>query len=156
MPFGRAKSQPDPNAGFGSGVHRIGTAPRDTVLLVEPDPDTRRALTDALSSRFHVLDAPDAATGAELLGESETPRALVVSARLPAIDGLTFVRKLRGFRELAAVPVVFMTTPNDARQLAQAIGAGARACLEKPVDPGKLCARLLQIVGNRAADSRGR
>jgi DNA-binding response OmpR family regulator len=148
MSFGRAKSQRDPNAGWGSGVHRIGTAPRDIVLLVEPDPPTRRALVDALSLRFVVLDAPDAATAAELLGESETPRALVVSAALPAIDGPTFIRKLRGFRELATVPVVFLTTPNDARQLAQAIGVGARACLEKPVDPAKLRARLLSIVGS--------
>jgi DNA-binding response OmpR family regulator len=149
MSFGRAKSQRDPNAGWGSGVHRLGTAPRDSVLLVEPDPDTRRALTEALSLRFHVLDAPDAATAAELLGESETPRALVVTAALPAIDGPTFVRKMRGFRELATVPVVFLTTPNDPRQLAHAIGAGARACLEKPVDPHKLCARLVTIVGCR-------
>jgi DNA-binding response OmpR family regulator len=147
MQFRHARAQPSSDSDAVSGVHRIGTAPRDVVLLVEPDADVRRALVKALAVRFHVLDAPEALSAAELLGGSERPHAVVVSASLPVINGPTFVRKLRSLREYAIVPIIFLTTRQDVRQLTQAIAAGARACLEKPVDPDRVCARLVRLLG---------
>ena len=146
MPFA-ARSSQDLEPTEGSGVHRVASSPRDIVLLVEPDATVRGCLVEALVTRFRVLDAPDAMIGARLLGDCETPRALVVSAALPFVDGPTFVRRMRAYAQFAKVPVVFLTTPKDSRVLVRAIGAGARACLEKPVQPAKLCSLLVRIVG---------
>ena len=146
MPFA-ARSQQDLEPSDGSGVHRIGTVPRDVVLLVEPDAAVRTGLVEALVTRFHVRDAPDAMTAARLLGDRETPRAMVVSAALPFIDGPTFVCRMRSHAQFARVPVVFLTSPKDSRLLVRAIGAGARACLEMPVLPAKLCSLLVRILG---------
>ena len=126
-----------------SGVHRVR---RHTVVVVEPDAEARRAVVEALSLGYQVREATTALEAAELLGAGPPPDAVVCSARLPDIDGLTFVKKLRLHHELRHVPFVFLTAHEDAGEMARAIAAGARHCIEKPVDAEELLRKVARSV----------
>ena len=66
----------------------------------------------------------------------------IVDVNMPAMDGLSFVRKLRRTASIASVPVVIVSTEADEQDVADARAAGANFYLVKPVaEPN-----LLQIV----------
>jgi len=66
----------------------------------------------------------------------------IVDVNMPAMDGLSFVRKLRRTASIASVPVLIVSTEADEQDAADARAAGANFYLVKPVaEPN-----LLQIV----------
>jgi DNA-binding NarL/FixJ family response regulator len=70
--------------------------------------------------------------------------AVLVSASLPLMTASTFVDELRREERLADVPVVVMAvTP---RAAIDAIRAGARGCIRKPIDVGGVVSTLSPIL----------
>ena len=66
----------------------------------------------------------------------------IVDVNMPAMDGLSFVRKLRRTADIATVPVLIVSTEASEQDAADARAAGANFYLVKPVaEPD-----LLQIV----------
>jgi two-component system chemotaxis response regulator CheY len=66
----------------------------------------------------------------------------IVDVNMPAMDGLSFVRKLRRTAGIASVPVLIVSTEAGEQDAADARAAGANFYLVKPVAE----ADLLQIV----------
>lgn len=110
-------------------MSRPGTAPkpRPTVLVVEDEPGTRRALellldlegyaVVATSNGRHALDA--LATGEFAL--------VITDQMMPLMDGVAFVRELRRDARLQSLPVIMMSAspkpPRDAIALLDAFVA---------------------------------
>ena len=66
----------------------------------------------------------------------------IVDVNMPAMDGLSFVRKLRRTASIASIPVLIVSTEAGEQDVADARAAGANFYLVKPVaEPN-----LLQIV----------
>ena len=124
-----------------SGVFLRGV-PSKVVLVVEADDEARALLVRSLSGEYTVHAAHGAMEAAHMLGTFAAPDVILVSAALPDVDGLSFVRSLRTFAALERVPVIFMTPERDGRLLARAIGHGARHCLTKPVQEAELLRRV--------------
>ena len=66
----------------------------------------------------------------------------IVDVNMPAMDGLSFVRKLRRTADIASVPVLIVSTEAGEQDAADARAAGANFYLVKPVAE----ADLLNIV----------
>jgi two-component system, OmpR family, response regulator QseB len=110
------------------------------VLLVEDDADLQ-AMLDALLTEdgYQVDSAADGQRGLHL-GLTRQYDVLLLDRRLPAIDGVELIGKLRG--RGVTTPVLMLsalTTPSD-RVLG--LDAGAEDYLGKPFDVDELLARL--------------
>ena len=107
------------------------------VLLLEDNPDTRRAMERLLTMWGHrVAVAQDGAGGLEQMAE-DRPEVMLVDLGLPDIDGFEVARRVR----TAAGPEIYLIAltgygqPDDHRR---AKAAGFDRHLVKPVSPEKL------------------
>jgi CheY-like chemotaxis protein len=115
-------------------------APR--ILLVEDDNDHAELVLRALGEHgiaHDVTHVQDGASAVEYLfggGESPRPRPDVIflDLRLPKVDGLEVLRRIKSSESLKDVPVVVLTTSDADRDLASAYDSHVNAYVVKPVD----------------------
>jgi CheY-like chemotaxis protein len=116
---------------------------RATILIVEDNPVTRRALRDALSSAGYQVDEETTGRGAlERVGHS-VPDLVVQDVYLPDMDGVVLAEKLRALPGASRLPVIGV-----AGFLPRSVGARVLAAqfddfVGKPIDPD----RLVHVVG---------
>ena len=117
------------------------TNPR--VLVVDDEPQLRRALLTNLSARGYDVDV--ASTGEEALAHAARlhPDVVILDLGLPGIDGLEVVRGLRGWTE---VPIVVLSARDAEEAKVAALDAGADDYVTKPFGMDELLARLRAAV----------
>jgi len=127
-----------------------------TVLVVDDDPVMRTILRAMLTASGHAVEvAADGAEGLARLVHETTgaalPDVVIVDSRMPGIDGLEVVRRLRahpGTRDLA---LVVMSAADTDADVAVGLEAGADRFLFKPVTPGRLVTVVQEAWAARTA-----
>lgn len=117
-----------------------------TILLVEDNPDdealTIRALRKAHVSN-EVIVARDGAEALEYLfaegkyqGRDMTvqPQIVLLDLKLPKIDGLQVLERIRSDSRTELIPVVILTTSKEEKDLIEGYRLGANSYVAKPVD----------------------
>ena len=123
----------------------MSIAPR-TILLVEDNPDDEELTLRALARNnignqvVVVRDGQDAIDWLEATGPyasrdpNDVPALVLLDLKLPKIDGLEVLRRLRADRRTAIVPVVILTSSKEDRDRASGYQGGANSYVQKPVD----------------------
>jgi two-component system, response regulator len=116
------------------------------ILLVEDNPDDEALTLRALrknSIRNEVQVAHDGVEALEFLtgaGEfagrdvSNVPELILLDLKLPRMDGLELLRKIRENEKTSLLPVVVLTTSNEDKDRLQSYHLGANSYVRKPVD----------------------
>lgn len=115
------------------------------ILLVEDNPDD----VDLTLRAFHqnnirnpVLIARDgrealyyllAAGASAAHTPAATPRLVLLDLKLPKIDGLEVLRRLRADRRTRRLPVVVLTSSNEKQDILAAYDLGANGFVRKPI-----------------------
>ncbi len=117
------------------------------VLVVDDEPQIRRALATNLRARGYEVDL--AATGEEALrlAADHHPDVVVLDLGLPGIDGIEVVRGLRGWTK---VPIIVLSVRDGEGDKVAALDAGADDYVTKPFGMDELLARL-RAAGRRNA-----
>ena len=117
-----------------------------TLLLVEDNPDDEALTIRALRKYNLVNEIVVAHDGQEaldyLFGEgeyagrdtSDLPQVILLDLKLPKVDGLQVLERLRANPLTHAVPVVVLTSSNEQRDLVRSYDLGANSYVRKPVD----------------------
>ena len=110
----------------------------DKVWIVDDDRSIRWVLEKALMQEgLEATAFEDAQTLLNKLGK-EKPHAIVTDIRMPGIDGLTLLAKIR--LEHPDVPVIVMTAHSDLDSAVSSYQGGAFEYLPKPFDVDDACA----------------
>jgi two-component system response regulator len=112
----------------------------DPILLVEDNPDdvllTMRAFVKN-HIRNEVVVATDGQQAIEMLlpadGEPVRPAFMLLDIKLPKIDGLEVLRRVRADDRTRTVPIVVLTTSNEERDIVESYRSGANSFVRKPV-----------------------
>ena len=127
------------------------------MLLVDDNPDdaefTLRALRRADPS-LQVTTAEDGVqaldfmfcTGAYEGRDPVTPRVVLLDLKLPRIDGLEVLRRIKGDARTRNVPVVMLTSSKERRDIHEAYVRGANSYIVKPVEYVELVAKLQDLI----------
>ena len=109
------------------------------VLVVDDEPQIRRALTTNLRARG--FDVDEAGSGEEALQVAARvrPDLVVLDLGLPGIDGIDVVHGLRGWTE---VPILVLSAREDEGAKVAALDAGADDYVTKPFGMAELLARV--------------
>jgi DNA-binding NtrC family response regulator len=104
-----------------------------SVLIIDDDPLIRKTLSTHLAKQgFEVLLAEGGEEGLARLAEAD-PELILLDIRLPDLDGLEVLRRIRqGGRKKATV--VIMTAYDDMKTTVEAVKLGAFEYLVKPLD----------------------
>ena len=116
-----------------------------SILAVDDDP-IMRAFADAeLSvSGARVTTAEDGAKGLEKLREQSFD-VVVLDLEMPNMNGFEFLQQLRSVDRTREIPVVILTSREDADSAVKAFEAGATAYAMKPVNWERLRQRVREV-----------
>ena len=118
--------------------------PKKTVLVVEDDDVFRRGLVKLFEKQdCEVEDFRDAQSALDASPEI-APDMIVCDYKLPGMDGLEFLRKLR--RRKIESPFVLVTAHFSPELKEEALACGAVAAVSKPVDSDGLKEIYLRIT----------
>jgi two-component system KDP operon response regulator KdpE len=127
-------------------------APSVAILVVEDEKQIRRFVRAALEAEGHKVF--EAETGKQGLIEAATrkPDLVVLDLGLPDLDGVEFVRDLRGW---SAMPVIVLSARTGESDKIGALDAGADDYLTKPFGVGELLARVRVALRRVATGADG-
>ncbi len=113
-------------------------APR-MILLVEDDPDHELLTIRALRRSNVANDVRVARDGEEaidmLVGPSPIkPQVVLLDLKLPKIDGLEVLRRIRESETTRMLPVVVLTSSDEERDLIRSYQIGVNSYIRKPVN----------------------
>jgi two-component system, OmpR family, KDP operon response regulator KdpE len=122
------------------------------VLVVDDEPEVRRALRTSLGGRGY--DVQLAPTGEEALAEFERhrPDLVLLDLQLPGLSGLDVCEQIR---EVSDVPIIIMSVRGEEPTKVRALDLGADDYVTKPFGIDELLARMRAVLrrggGARAA-----
>ena len=116
------------------------------ILLVEDNPDDEALTLRALKKHNignRVFVARDGAEALDFLfcagayadrDANEMPQVILLDLKLPKVDGLEVLRRLRADPRTQLLPIVILTSSNEEQDLIQGYENGANSYVRKPVD----------------------
>lgn len=125
------------------------------VLVADDHPAMRRALAQIVSDheRMDLIgEAEDGHVAGELIA-SQHPDVALVDVRMPVLDGLGLVRRVRA--DGSPVRVVLLTGYDDSAIVHEAISAGAVGVLSKLADEDEIAAAIVDVARGRSVLSPG-
>ena len=118
------------------------------ILCVDDDPQTLRYVRDALTrAGYAPVVTGDPEEVPRLMAE-EPPRLVLLDLVLPDADGIELMGQVR---EIADVPVIFLSVYGQDEVIARAFDEGAADYVVKPFSPTELAARIRAALRKRAA-----
>ena len=127
------------------------------ILLVEDNPNdvelTLRALKKHnLANKVHVVkDGAEAleyifATGAYASRDiNHNPKVILLDLKLPKLDGLEVLRRVKSNERTKTIPVVVLTSSREERDLVESYRLGANSYITKPVDFDKFVEAVSEL-----------
>jgi CheY-like chemotaxis protein len=127
------------------------------ILLVEDNPDdealTLRAVRKHMS--HSIVVARDGAEALDFLfgtgshaGRDLTmsPLLVLLDLKLPKVNGLEVLRRLREDARTRSIPVIVFTSSTEEQDILDSYRLGANSYVRKPVDYGQFCGDLKQVM----------
>lgn len=124
------------------------------ILLIEDNPDDEALTLRAFSKNRignRVMVARDGVEALEVLYGADSPLGklgnipalILLDLKLPRIDGLEVLRRIRSEESTRLLPVVILTTSKEQQDILEGYRLGANSYIRKPVDFEK----FIQAVG---------
>ena len=114
------------------------------ILLVEDNPDDVALTLRALKSHNITNDVVVSKDGVQALeyllgangsaGVAELPAVVLLDLKLPRVDGLEVLRRIRADERTRLLPVVILTSSDEERDVINGYSLGANSYVRKPVD----------------------
>lgn len=127
------------------------------ILLVEDNPDDE-ALTLRALRKNNIANAMSVVRdGAEALDflfcagayasrdPREMPQVILLDLKLPKVDGLEALRRIRADERTRLLPVVILTSSREEQDLLQSYSLGANSYVRKPVDFNQFVEAVRQL-----------
>ena len=114
------------------------------ILLVEDDPHDVELTLSALTENHLINEIVVARDGAEALDylyrrgdygsrEVGNPAVMLLDLKLPKVDGLEVLERIKGDPDLKTIPVAMLTSSREEQDIAQSYDLGTNAYVVKPV-----------------------
>jgi len=87
---------------------------------------------------YEVISAIDGADGLEKLFRSTDVGIVLSDINMPNMDGYTMIEKIRGDDQFEDLPIIIISTEDEARDKQKGFDAGADIYIVKPIEPNIL------------------
>jgi two-component system response regulator len=109
------------------------------ILLVEDNPHDAELTIRALKKNNlanHLLHLEDGLEAINYLFDEKNglPRLILLDLKMPRVDGIEVLRKLKADEKRRVIPVVVLTSSKEERDIVESYKLGVNAYIVKPVD----------------------
>jgi two-component system, response regulator len=127
------------------------------ILLVEDNPDDEELTLRALSKSNILNEVVVARDGVEALDYlfgtgpyvgrelRPIPEVVLLDLKLPKLDGLDVLRRIRSHERTRLLPVVILTSSDEERDMVESYKLGANSYVRKPVDFNRFAEAVRQL-----------
>jgi two-component system cell cycle response regulator DivK len=123
-----------------------------SVLVVEDNDKNMKLLRDVLQAKgYRTLEAPTGTRAVELALE-HAPDLVLMDVRLPDLDGVEALRRLRADERTVFIPVLALTAQAMQGDRERFLAAGFDGYVSKPID----IVELIRIVARHCDGNDGR
>ena len=127
------------------------------ILLVEDNPDDEALTLRVVRKNMPhgIVVARDGADALEFLfgtGRYEgrdltiTPLLVLLDLKLPKVNGLEVLRRVREDSRTRSIPVIVFTSSTEEQDILDSYRLGANSYIRKPVDYGRFCQDMKQVM----------
>jgi two-component system KDP operon response regulator KdpE len=109
------------------------------VLVVDDEPQIRRALRTTLEAHGYVVDTVGTGDEGVVAAAGQHPELILLDLGLPDMDGTEVIRRVRAFSE---VPIIVLSVRESQTDKVAALDAGADDYVTKPFGMDELLARM--------------
>ncbi len=116
------------------------------ILIVEDNDKNRKLVRDVLTFKgYEVIETETGEEGVELARE-RSPRLVLMDIRLPGIDGVEALRRLRAEETTRGIPVMAMTASVMSEDRQKIMAAGFDAYQSKPIAVQEFVAAVAEVL----------
>jgi two-component system, OmpR family, response regulator len=130
----------------------MSTSSLKSILYVDDESDIREIVEISLERIGPVIvrtcESGEAAL--KLLSQFK-PELILLDVMMPGMDGPTTLKNIRARRELALIPIIFMTAKAMPQEVARFKQLGAIEVIAKPFDAMRLATRIMAIWNEHCA-----
>ena len=124
-----------------------------TILLIEDNPDDEALTLRALKNNHILNEVTIVHDGLEALdyffGENaaanSVPAVVLLDLKLPKVDGLEVLRRIRADQRTALQPIVVLTSSREEQDMVSSYRLGANSYIRKPVDFAQFMEAVKQL-----------
>jgi two-component system response regulator len=130
---------------------------QEIILLVEDNPDDEALTLRALRKNKILNEVVVARDGAEALDylfgtgayagrdTSVMPQIILLDLKLPKVDGLEVLERIRADERTKLLPVIILTSSKEEQDLIEGYSLGANSYIRKSVDFGQFSEAIRQL-----------
>ena len=109
------------------------------ILIVDDSEMVRNYYYYILKNRgFNVVSAIDGADALEKLFRNADIKMVITDINMPNMDGYTLIERIREVPEFGALPIIIISTEDEAMDKRRGFMAGANLYVVKPIEPDTL------------------
>jgi two-component system, cell cycle response regulator DivK len=118
----------------------------ELILVVEDNERNRKLVRDVLTFKgYQIIEAETGEEGVRLAQERR-PRLILMDIRLPGVDGIEALGRLRGDATTRDIPIMAMTASVMAEDRQRITGAGFDAYQGKPIKVKEFLVAVEQLL----------
>jgi len=120
-----------------------------TFLIVDDSASMRQLVAFTIQDAgYDVLLAENGKDALEKMSHAKVDM-VITDLNMPEMDGITFIRELRGKADYKFIPVVMLTTESQEAKKQEGRAAGASGWIVKPFSPSQLMDVVKKFVKER-------
>lgn len=110
------------------------------ILLVEDNPDDAGLTIRALKKHhlanklLHLTDGEEALNFLFSSDHNHLPKLILLDLKMPKVDGIEVLRKVKSDPDLRVIPVVILTSSKEEQDIVESYQLGVNAYIVKPVE----------------------
>lgn len=120
------------------------------ILLIEDNPDDAGLTIRTLKKNNlgnHLIHLEDGQDAIDFLfnEENRMPKLILLDLKMPRVDGIEVLRKLKSDEKKRSIPVVVLTSSKEEKDIVEAYKLGVNAYIVKPVDFDQFVKAVTQV-----------
>jgi DNA-binding response OmpR family regulator len=121
---------------------------KNTVLVIDDNPEILSYLKDIFSEQYNVIDAEDGEVGFKK-ASIEIPDLIISDVMMPNKDGITLCKELKSQITTSHIPIILLTARTSTVFEIEGLKTGANDYVTKPFDAKVIKARVESLLENR-------
>jgi two-component system cell cycle response regulator len=116
------------------------------ILIVDDEPAFQKMMESQLQRKnFEVIACLKSEEAMHAI-EINLPQLVLMDIMMPNIDGITLIHQIRQINLKSYLPIIVVTARNEAKDLVEALEAGADDYISKPFEFTELYARIMNML----------